>query len=127
MLDTVRAMATRRSAAPTLADVAAEARVSPSTASRALAGSPLVNTDTRRRVWEVAERLRFEPNRLARSLRRGATMAVGLVVPDVAASFYATALKSAQDTLEAGGHPRLLLHTGPPGGRRRRARRPPPP
>jgi DNA-binding LacI/PurR family transcriptional regulator len=50
-------MATRRSAAPTLADVAAEAGVSQATASRALAGSPLVNTNTRRRVWQVAERL----------------------------------------------------------------------
>ena len=36
-------MATRRSAAPTLADVAAEAGVSQATASRALADSPLVN------------------------------------------------------------------------------------
>src|SRR3954470_15285786 len=116
-------MATRRSAAPTLADVAAEARVSPSTASRALAGSPLVNTDTRRRVWEVAERLRFQPNRLARSLRRGATMAVGLVVPDVAASFYATALKSAQDTLEAGGYHVLVLSTDRAAGREREALR----
>ena len=71
-------MAVRRSLAPTLADVAAEAGVSQATASRALAGSPLVNAQTRRRVWEVAERLHFQPNRLARSLRRGATMAVGL-------------------------------------------------
>jgi LacI family transcriptional regulator len=64
-------MAVRRSAAPTLADVAAEAGVSQATASRALAGSPLVNANTRRRVWDVAERLHFQPNRLARSLRSG--------------------------------------------------------
>ena len=64
-------MAVRRSATPTLADVAAEAGVSQATASRALADSPLVNENTRRRVWEVAQRLRFQPNRLARSLRRG--------------------------------------------------------
>jgi DNA-binding LacI/PurR family transcriptional regulator len=105
-------MAARRSAAPTLADVAAEAGVSQATASRALADSPLVNTDTRRRVWDVAERLRFQPNRLARSLRSGATMAVGLVVPDVGAAFYAAALKSAQDVLEAAGYHVLVLNTG---------------
>jgi LacI family transcriptional regulator len=74
-------------------------------------------------VWEAAERLRFEPNRLARSLRRGATMAVGLVVPDVAASFYATALKSAQDTLEAAGYHVLVLSTGRAAGRERAALR----
>ena len=116
-------MAVRRSATPTLADVAAEAGVSQATASRALADSPLVNENTRRRVWEVSERLRFQPNRLARSLRRGATMAVGLVVPDVGASFYASALKSAQDALEAAGYHVLVLNTGRAAEREREALR----
>ena len=116
-------MAVRRSATPTLADVAAEAGVSQATASRALADSPLVNENTRRRVWEVSERLRFQPNRLARSLRRGATMAVGLVVPDVGASFYASALKSAQDALEAAGYHVLVLNTGRAAARERDALR----
>src|SRR4051812_28556415 len=116
-------MSTRRSPTPTLADVAAEVGVSQATASRALADSPLVNENTRRRVWEAAERLNFSPNRLASSLRSGATMAVGLVVPDVAASFYATALKSAQDTLEAAGYHVLVLSTGRAAGRERKALR----
>src|SRR6476620_10112475 len=116
-------MAVRRSAAPTLADVAAEAGVSQATASRALAESPLVNADTRRRVWEVAERLHFQPNRLARSPRSGATMAVGLVVPDVGAAFYASALKSAQDVLEAAGYHVLVLNTGRAAERERQALR----
>jgi DNA-binding LacI/PurR family transcriptional regulator len=116
-------MTARRNPTPTLADVAAEVGVSQATASRALADSPLVNENTRRRVWEAAERLRFEPNRLARSLRRGATMAIGLVVPDVGASFYATALKSAQDTLEAAGYHVLVLSTGRAADRERAALR----
>ena len=62
-------MATRRIRAPTLADVAGEAGVSQATASRALADSPLVNAETRRRVWAVAERMDYQPNRLARSRR----------------------------------------------------------
>ena len=89
----------------------------------AVADSPLVNENTRRRVWEAAERLRFQPNRLARSLRRGATMAVGLVVPDVAAAFYSTSLKSAQDTLEAAGYHVLVLSTGRAAEREREALR----
>ena len=98
-------------ARPTLADVAAQAGVSQATVSRALADSPLVNEHTRRRVWEVAERLHFQPNRLASSLRRGATMAVGLIVPDVAAAFYATALKGVQETVEAAGYHVLVVNT----------------
>jgi DNA-binding LacI/PurR family transcriptional regulator len=96
---------------PTLADVAAGAGVSPATASRALAESPLVNRVTRERVWQVARRLGFQPNQLARSLRRGATMAVGLVVPDVATAFYAAALKAAQEVVEAAGYHVLVVST----------------
>ena len=102
---------TGRPARPTLADVAAQAGVSQATVSRALADSPLVNEQTRRRVWEVAERLRFQPNRLASSLRRGATMAIGLVVPDVAAAFYATALKGVQEVVEMAGYHVLVVNT----------------
>ena len=113
-------MAVRRSAAPTLADVAAEAGVSQATASRALADSPLVNENTRRRVWEVAERLRFQPNRLARSLRQGATMAVGLVVPDVGAAFYASALEERPGRPRGGGLPRAGAQHRPRRGARAR-------
>ena len=62
-------MATRRSAAPTLADVASEAGVSQATASRALAGSPLVNANTRQRVWDVAERLFDGADPMGRDVR----------------------------------------------------------
>jgi LacI family transcriptional regulator len=96
---------------PTLADVAAAAGVSRTTASRALSDGPNVSAAARARVWEAAERLRFEPNHLARSLRRGSTMGIGIVVPDVAIAFYATALKGAQETLEAAGYHVLVVNT----------------
>ena len=62
---------------PTLADVAAAAGVSRATASRAMSGAPNVSPAAHDRVWAAVERLRFEPNRLARSLRSGSTMGVG--------------------------------------------------
>ena len=65
----------------------------------------------RDRVWAAVERLGFEPNHLARSLRRGSTMAVGLVVPDVAVGFYASALKGAQEVLEGRGYHVLVMNT----------------
>jgi LacI family transcriptional regulator len=106
---------------PTLADVAAAAGVSRTTASRALADATNVSATTRARVWAAAERLRFEPNHLARSLRRGSTMAVGIVVPDVAIAFYASALKGAQETLEAYGYHALVVNTERTAAREREA------
>ena len=96
---------------PTIADVAAAAGVSRSTASRAMGGSGYVSADARERVWEAARRLAFEPNELARSLRLGASTAIGVVLPDVANAFYATALKAAQQVLERAGYHVLVVNT----------------
>ena len=94
---------------PTLADVAAAARVSTSTASRALRESSLVSEATRQRVLAASQLLGFEPDRLARSLRTRASFFVGVVVPDVATVFYAAALKGAQCVFEAAGYQVLVM------------------
>ena len=94
---------------PTLADVAAAARVSTSTASRALRDSPLVRPATRQRVVAASKLLGFEPDRLARSLRTRASLFVGVIVPDVATIFYAAALKGAQCVFEAAGYQVLVM------------------
>jgi LacI family transcriptional regulator len=69
----------------TLREVAAEAGVHVSTASRALnpATRSVVNEATAIRVLEVAERLGYRPHPLARGLRTNRTMTVGMVVPDL--------------------------------------------
>jgi LacI family transcriptional regulator len=97
---------------PTLADVATAAGVSPSTASRALADNPLVNSETRERVWEAARRLAFEPNQMARSLRTRSSRLVGMVLPDVAVASYASALRGAQRVLEEAGFQVMAMNTG---------------
>jgi LacI family transcriptional regulator len=100
---------TRRRRGATLADVAASAGVSASTASRALNGRGDLSPSTRAAVIEAAERLGFRPSPLARSLRTRQTYTVGFVVPDVASPFYAAALKGAQGILEAAGYRVMLM------------------
>ena len=76
-----------------------------------MSGAPNVSPAARERVWAAVERLGFEPNRLARSLRSGSTMGIGIVVPDVAIGFFASALKGAQELLEASGYHALVANT----------------
>jgi LacI family transcriptional regulator len=65
--------------ATTLNDVAREARCSIATASRALAHSPRINAETRRRVEEAAERIGYDgAGALRGRLRRQKT--IGLVI-----------------------------------------------
>ncbi|KZN66568.1 LacI family transcriptional regulator [Pseudoalteromonas luteoviolacea CPMOR-1] len=59
-------------------DIAHFAGVSQSTVSRALRNSPLVNEETRRKVWEVAKKLNYKVDKNASNLRtqQSATLAI---------------------------------------------------
>ena len=69
----------------TLKDVAREAGVHISTASRALNPSSdfIVHPETVERVAEAARKLGYRPHPLARGLRTKRTMSVGVIIPDV--------------------------------------------
>ncbi len=62
-------------------DIARLANVSVTTVSRALAGHPTVNRETRARIRAIAAEHGFRPNQLARNLRLGQTRAIGIVLP----------------------------------------------
>ncbi len=66
----------------TIRDVAREAGVSITTVSRALNGGEDVGPQTRERILEVAQRLRYRPSHVARSLVRQQTESVGILVSD---------------------------------------------
>ena len=65
----------------TLKDIARLAGVNAGTVSRALANSPLVNEETRRRIAGIAAEHGFRPNLMARRLRTQRTGVIGIAVP----------------------------------------------
>ena len=74
-------------------DVAREAGVSVATVSRVFNDSGRVNEDTRRHVRAVAERLRFWPNGVARSLITNRTHAIGVLLPDLHGEFFSEVIR----------------------------------
>ncbi|MFU8853068.1 LacI family DNA-binding transcriptional regulator [Micromonospora sp. SL1-18] len=70
-----------------LSDIAAIAGVSLSTASKALNGGDRISEETRARVREVAERLDFQPNALARSFALGRSRTIGILTYRAASTF----------------------------------------
>lgn len=68
----------------TLHDIAQRANVSYATVSRVLNGHPQVAEETRRRVLAVVKELNFVPNQAARSLIKGRTKWIQLVVVNYA-------------------------------------------
>ncbi len=77
----MKAKDTKRPAVATLEAVARAAGVAPSTVSRALSNPGRVNPVTRALVYKTAKRLGYTVNMAARSLRRGATHMLMLLLP----------------------------------------------
>ena len=99
---------------PTLRDVAREAGVHVSTVSRVLndqAAAGRITQDTDERIREVARRLGYRRNTIARALRTGRTLVVGMVVPDVANLYQAGITRGAGDVLYAHGYSLILAST----------------
>src|SRR4051794_14593183 len=89
-------------------DVAARAGVSPATVSRVFTRPDAVADETRRRVVAAADALRYTPNPVARSLAKGRTGNLGIVVPDIANSFSATITKAVQREASRDGYALFL-------------------
>ncbi len=64
-----------------MADLAKLAGVSKATVSRALADSPLINVETRRRIQALAREHHYQVNLGARNLRLGLNQTIAVVVP----------------------------------------------
>jgi len=96
----------------TIKDIAKAAGVSPSTVSRALNDSPLIRESTKERIKRLAAELGYERNELARSLVKGRTRALGLLVPDITNPFFAEITKGVEDAARSRGYGVILCNTG---------------
>jgi DNA-binding LacI/PurR family transcriptional regulator len=101
----------RRSSAVTIKEVAAAANVSTATVSRAFAGMDCVNPQLREHVLEVASRLNYQPNRIARSLRSRTSNTIGLLIPDIDNHFFTGAVRGIESVLNAANYTMLLGHS----------------
>ncbi|MFC4821320.1 LacI family DNA-binding transcriptional regulator [Dokdonella ginsengisoli] len=87
----------------TIKDVAKAAGVSVASVSRALNGHDSVTPETRQRIVEVAERLRYMPNGAARSLITQRTQTVGAVLPDLHGEFFSELIRGMDAAARARG------------------------
>ena len=79
-------------------DVAKRAGVSPSTVSRVFSGAAFVEQETKEKVICAARELKYKPNLAARSLKKGSSKLIGLIIPDIMNPYYPEVVKY----LEAG-------------------------
>lgn len=95
-----------------LSDVAAAARVSVTTASRALSAPGKLSGETLGRVRAAVARLGYVPNGAARALRSRRTRLIGTVLPTLDYAIYSRQIEALQRTLGEGGYSLLVTSSG---------------
>lgn len=95
----------------TLHAVAAAAGVTIATASRSLNDAYGVHPETRARVLQVAEKLRYKPNRFARGLVTGRSDMIGLIVSDIRNSYFAEVARGVEDAALESGRDVMLCNS----------------
>ena len=104
-----RARAPRRGARrSTLSDVARVAGVSVGTVSNFLNRPDKVAPATQRAIEQAIGLLDFVPNGQARSLARGRSRTVGMIVTDMSNSFFVDIARGAEEAASAAGHSLLV-------------------
>lgn len=108
------------SSVSSLAELARLAGVSISTASRSLAGNPMIAAATRARIEALAREHGFQINQAARNFRLGRTRAIGVVLPlghetgqHLSDPFFMSLLGPLADALTERGHDLLLSRVIP--------------
>jgi DNA-binding LacI/PurR family transcriptional regulator len=101
----------RRPRPVTLQDVAREAGVAVSTVSRALANPGRVSARTREHVNQVARRLGYRPNLIARALPSGRSNMLALLVADITNPHHFGLVRGAEAQARAAGYTLVLGDT----------------
>lgn len=81
----------------TIKELARLSNVSISTVSRALNDHPSIGIHTRERIKKLALELNYEPNIAAIQFKKGRTMTIGVIVPELSETFFSTAVSGIED------------------------------
>lgn len=84
----------------TIKDIARESGVSTATVSRVLSNKGYASEEIKQRVREVAKRLNYQPNAIARSLKTDRTNTIGIIIPDISNPYFMKISKGIEDVIQ---------------------------
>jgi len=90
--------------AVTIKDIAKELGLSTSTVSRALRDSYEISPETKKIVLEYAKEINYRPNPIALSLKEKRSRSIGIVVSEIANSFFSQAINGIESVANARGY-----------------------
>jgi LacI family transcriptional regulator len=95
----------------TIKDIARELGISPSTVSRALKDHPDISVQTKKEVNELAEKLNYQPNIVALSLRQKKTNTIGVIIPEFVHFFFSTVISGIEAVAYEAGYSVIITQS----------------
>ena len=100
-----------KSSQATIKDIARELGISPSTVSRALKDHPDISLKTRKAVKELAEKLNYEPNAIALSLRSRSSRTIGIIIPEIVHYFFSSVISGIEEIAYESGYTVIICQS----------------
>ncbi|MES1223330.1 MAG: LacI family DNA-binding transcriptional regulator [Bacteroidota bacterium] len=88
----------------TIYDIADKLNISIATVSRALKDDPVVNKKTKKKIFELAEKMGYRSNHFARNLRNQRTETIGVIVPRLNSFFMSTVIAGIESVANSEGY-----------------------
>lgn len=88
----------------TIHEIAKELNTTASTVSRALNNNPRISDDTKKKVLDMAEKMGYEPNTMAASLRMGRSKLIGIIVPFADRIFFSSVIRGIEEEVKKSGY-----------------------
>lgn len=95
----------------TIKDIAREAGVSVTTVSRVLNNKVDVSEKTREKILKIIDKLKYNPNSVARGLVMNKTYTIGLIIPDISNAFFSESARAIEDQLREYGYSVIFCNT----------------
>jgi LacI family transcriptional regulator len=94
-----------------LKELAAELNLAPSTVSRALNDSYEISEATKKKVISMAEKLNYQPNPFARSLRENKSKTIAVIIPERINYFFSQVIDGIEEITSEHGYHLLVYST----------------
>jgi len=95
----------------TIYDLARELNISVATVSRALKDDPVVSKKTRKKVYDLADKMGYRTNLFARNLRTQETRTIGFLIHELNSNFSTSVLSGIEKITTEAGYDLIIAHS----------------
>jgi len=95
----------------TIYDIASALNISIATVSRALKNDPVVSKPTKKRIFDLAEKMGYRTNHFARNLRKQTTNTIGVMVHELNSNFITSVLAGIEKVTTEAGYDLIIAHS----------------